>query len=158
MNHYSCLTIIWYIYNNKKQSSFVFILHSFFLSLPPRMQQSYGFSKGFPLTVCGNFESLLFSALRRKRSRLGVVQFDRNAQPDSRNLVARRMMSPRPGDPANTVTPHSRHLLKRRVALHSPSNTLHSRHSSAGAQQGTSRATGGTRTWSFRRASGGTGE
>ena len=36
MNHYSCLTIIWYSYNNRKQSFSVFILHhssSFFLSL-----------------------------------------------------------------------------------------------------------------------------
>ena len=36
MNHYSCLTIIWYSYKNRKQSFSVFILHhfsSFFLSL-----------------------------------------------------------------------------------------------------------------------------
>ena len=38
MNHYSCLTIIWYSYNNSKQSYFVFHFASFFLflSLPPR--------------------------------------------------------------------------------------------------------------------------
>ena len=36
MNHYSCLTVIWYSYNNRKQSFSIFILHhfsSFFLSL-----------------------------------------------------------------------------------------------------------------------------
>ena len=56
MNHYSCLTIIWYSYNNNKQSSSVFILHnssSFFLSLHAAKLRIYlsSYSSPFSLVV-----------------------------------------------------------------------------------------------------------